>query len=130
LAILIDSDREKKGQVMNATKRRIRDEFDEGPGFAWITTGREVENYIPTEIMREAVKGVHQNAADLVSTGQYDHCYYFIKKNGEVHDKNIDKIKIARRVVEFDAELNVLDLLERVHQTANFIRQCNDLPGG
>jgi predicted ATP-dependent endonuclease of OLD family len=61
LAILIDSDREKKGQVMNATKRRIRDEFDEGPGFAWITTGREVENYIPTEIKMHQILFLQDN---------------------------------------------------------------------
>lgn len=128
LAILIDSDREKKGQAMNPTKCRIRDEFDKGPGFAWISAGREIENYVPSGLMEEAVKNVHRNAVRLASTGQYDHCYYFIKKSGEVQKENIDKVKIAREVTSFDAELSVLDLSKQIRNMANFVRRCNDLP--
>ncbi len=130
LAILIDSDRKKKREAMNPTKRRVRDEFNKGPGFAWVSTGREIENYILPEFMEEAVKSVHRNAVKLACTGQYDHCYQFIKKNGEVQEKDIDKVKIARQITEFDATLDVLDLTKRIRDTANFIRQCNDLPIG
>jgi len=127
LAILIDSDRRKKGQKMNATKLRVRDELDKGPGFAWITAGREIENYVPPELMEVAVKNVHSNVARLVSVGRYDQRYFFIKDRGGVKDKGIDKVKIARQVAATAADLDVLDLRERLREAARFIRRCNDL---
>ena len=127
LAILIDSDRKKKGQIMNPTKRRIRDEFNEGPGFAWITAGREIENYVAPELMGASVKKVYRNSDRLVSERQYDQRYLFIKDNGDIKDKDIDKVKIARKVALASADLDVLDLHERIRGTARFIRQCNDL---
>ncbi len=127
LAILIDSDRKRKGEAMNSTKCRVRDEFDKGPGFAWVTAGREIENYIPPELIEVAVKNVHRGAVKLASTEQYEHRYHFVKNNDEVQRKNIDKVKIARQVAELDAALDVLDLTEKIRSVANFIRRCNDL---
>ena len=40
IMIVMDSDRSVPRGRLNATKRRVRDEFDRGPGFAWITKGR------------------------------------------------------------------------------------------
>jgi hypothetical protein len=54
-AILIDSDRDRRTAHLNNTKKRLRDEFNQGPGFAWISFGREVENYLPVDSVSEAV---------------------------------------------------------------------------
>jgi predicted ATP-dependent endonuclease of OLD family len=126
LAIIIDSDRKKKGQAMNPTKRRVRDEFNKGPGFAWITAGREIENYIPPQLMEEAVKQVHPGAERVTATGQYQQCYHFKKKGGGIQ-KEVDKVKIARMIAQSDAELDILDLEENIRKMTKFIRQCNDL---
>lgn len=57
-AVLIDSDRypSKNGKRavthLNKTKTRIRDEVQNAQGFVWITQGREIENYIPAEVLQ------------------------------------------------------------------------------
>lgn len=49
--ILIDSDRESLGNEINATKDRVVAEIVNASGQAWVTCGREVENYIPSDIL-------------------------------------------------------------------------------
>ena len=51
-----------------------------------------------------------------------------MRSDGKVKDKSIDKVKIARQVVLAEADLDVLDLRERIREAASFVRQCNDLP--
>jgi hypothetical protein len=51
-AILIDSDRPRKGAHLNATKRRLVSEIEKLDGYAWVSSGREVENYIPPEALQ------------------------------------------------------------------------------
>jgi AAA domain, putative AbiEii toxin, Type IV TA system len=58
-AIVIDSDRAYAGKKLSDAKVRVRDEFNDGPGFAWITHGYTIENYVPAEILRSAVQKVH-----------------------------------------------------------------------
>lgn len=45
--ILIDSDKRAFNSQLNNTKKRIIYEIQDGGGFAWVTKGREIENYIP-----------------------------------------------------------------------------------
>ena len=61
MAIVIDSDRTKKGQPINATKRRIRTEFSNNKGYCWVTSGREIENYIPASVLQAAITACHPN---------------------------------------------------------------------
>ena len=64
--ILIDSDRPKKGAHINATKRRLASEVETLQGYAWITAGREVENYIPPNSLQAALA-----LSDLPKLDQY-----------------------------------------------------------
>lgn len=50
--VLIDSDKRKKYSKINATKKRIEEELNKNNQFCWITKGREIENYIPLEIIK------------------------------------------------------------------------------
>ena len=70
IAILIDSDKTDEEDSVNETKLRIEKEFNEGPGFAWITQGREIENYVKPQLLEVAIKEVHEKAISLPSTGQ------------------------------------------------------------
>jgi predicted ATP-dependent endonuclease of OLD family len=127
IAIVIDSDRETSRSHINDTKRRVRDEFDKGPGFAWITKGREIENYIPPEILLTAVKSVHPSAIDLISTGQYDHALEFRTSQTRKSTTKTDKVKVAHKVSEHQANLDVLDLKMRINALVNFIRSSNEI---
>jgi len=45
--VILDSDRREPGQALNETKRRIISEIEEVGDMAWVTAGRDVENYLP-----------------------------------------------------------------------------------
>ena len=94
-AVVMDSDRDSAEASVNDTKLRIQDESEEGPGFAWITHGREIENYVDAEILAAAVKAVHPDAVRLASTGEYDHCFHYQTEEGDVRT-NADKVKVAK----------------------------------
>lgn len=53
-AILIDSDRRKGADEINATKRRVRTECSKSGSLCWVTDGREIENYLPPEAVAAA----------------------------------------------------------------------------
>lgn len=127
ISIIIDSDRSKSHQPINETKRRVRDEFDKGPGLAWITKGREIENYIDPELLEQAVKRVHPDALRLINTEQYDKCLQYVTAKGELKDK-IDKVKIAHEVAKHPANLEILDLQIMIDKLVQFIYHCNDIP--
>lgn len=111
---------------MRATKIRVRDEFDKGPGFAWVTAGREIENYIRPELMLTALQSIYPNVEGLASEDQYAKRYFF-QSSKEVINEKVDKMKIARAVTSYEPDLDVEDLREMIEKTVRFIRHCNDL---
>lgn len=127
ISIVIDSDKDKLYGKINDTKRRVRDEFNEGPGFAWVTKGREIENYIPHTILENAVKRVHKKALKLAKTGQFDNSLHYKVSKTKIVKNNIDKVKIAHEVVKSETDLNVLDLNKQIKRLVEFIREANDI---
>ncbi|HMQ80938.1 MAG TPA: hypothetical protein PKE39_15985 [Ignavibacteria bacterium] len=51
--MIIDSDKHKKDDVLNNTKLRIIKEIIDINGYAWVTDGREIENYIHIETLNK-----------------------------------------------------------------------------
>lgn len=123
LMILMDSDRADVDDALNATKTRVRDEFDRGPGFAWVTMGREIENYVAPELLREAVGVVHAGVT-LEDASLYDRALSAVSPSGPIR---VDKIKVAREVVARSPGLDVLDLAEQVDRIVAFVRSANGL---
>ena len=123
IAILIDSDRQKTRSHLNATKKRICDEFNEGPGFAWVTKGREIENYIPPTTLEAAVKSVHPSALRLKNTAQFDHALHYV--SGKRTITEVDKVKVAHEVVKLAPSTDILDLNQQLARIISFIRTAN-----
>lgn len=123
--IVIDSDRVKSGLTINKTKRRIKDEFNGGPGFAWITQGREIENYIDPTLMRKALKATFKDYEEMVSTDIYDKIYQYKNKKTEIIEKP-DKVKLAHYIEIQPADLSVLDLKKNIIGLVKFIGNAND----
>jgi hypothetical protein len=124
IAIVIDSDRSKAVDPINSTKARIVAEFDQGPGFAWVTQGREIENYVSLALMEQAVKAVCPNADKLASSDSYDHIWHYKTMSGESRD-DADKVKVAREVSHAEPNLAVLDLKSQIEKLVQFIRKSN-----
>lgn len=76
LAIVIDSDRKAAGNDINATKQRVIKEIG-STGFAWLTGGREIENYIPHDKLQEAVSQTVGQYDRPAAGGIYDHALYY-----------------------------------------------------
>jgi hypothetical protein len=124
ISIIIDSDRSKADEAINSTKNRVASEFNEGPGFAWITQGREIENYVAPDLMDQAVKTVYSKATKLASTNPYHHIWHYKTDSGEVRSDG-DKVKLAREVSRGVPNLTVLDLKTQVEKLIEFVRRSN-----
>lgn len=136
-AILIDSDKTSSSMRINATKRRIRDEFgrEDMPGFAWITACRTIENYVPLDTLTAAVSDVHPRStyvppvdkwADPLCITTASPSRRSEKSRNGANRRSVDKVKVARRACEiWPGDALPLDLRERMTEVVTFIRLAN-----
>jgi hypothetical protein len=127
IAIVIDSDKRFPAARINATKHRVAEEFEKGPGLAWITKGREIENYIVGSVLEEAIKSVHPTAAKVPQAGPYEAALRYYPARSRTPVTDVDKVKVARVASREVLSLDVLDLKKQVGRLVKFIRSSNDL---
>jgi hypothetical protein len=123
--IMFDSDKPNAHAKLSLTKQRLREEFDAGPGFAWVTKGREVENYLDEALVEAAVLAVHPSAKSIESRGQWANLLKYNKiKGGEL--KEASKVKVAKHYTSCNiADLNCLDLKKQMERLRVFILESN-----
>ncbi|HEY1683669.1 MAG TPA: ATP-binding protein [Tepidisphaeraceae bacterium] len=126
LVVIIDSDMKSGKDEINPTKKRIVDEFnaDPGGGFAWVTQGREIENYVPCKLLSESVEAIHSGCGARTESGQFKHVLPFI---GAGKHNRADKIKVAHEVASREADLTRFDLRSRIEAVVDFARRANHL---
>lgn len=141
MAIVIDSDRNSNRDKINSTKARLVEELSVGLGMAWITAGREIENYVEHNLLQNAVKKVYETSYDRAALGgQFDHPLYFYRKapknrrkkpaqddNDDLLEKTVDKVAVARAVCELTADLDILDLRVKIADLVRLIRTANHM---
>jgi predicted ATPase len=130
MAIVIDSDLKSEDGELRETKVRILDEFSTTGGFAWVTAGREIENYVPAEVFKSAAQGVHPSVTPVKPTGKFSDMFSGVKKKRREGPGVVtpDKVEIARAAVGDSREIwDVLDLNERVSSLVDLIRKANQL---
>ena len=130
-ALLIDSDRRsatmsKDGKVrkprinINETKKRIKNELEAQGGLVWITAGKEVENYIPINVLANLVG----QSAPVVN--EYDN----IVELPLLKSFNGDKVKLAHAasaILERGNLCDVLDLDEQLKKLSARILSWNGI---
>lgn len=117
-AIVIDSDKRDKMAHINKSKRRIRDEFKAIGSFCWITSGKEIENYIP----KEAVNDVHQTNKKQID--QYEEFPHYIRNEDKYFSSH--KVESARKYtnyITFENSAKILDLKEKIVQLYTEIKK-------
>jgi predicted ATP-dependent endonuclease of OLD family len=124
LVIVIDSDRDSAKSRVNATKKRIQSEFDGVSGFAWITKGREIENYVDRPTLTAAVEKVQSGCGHKVGVSPFDHAIPIANPRAK-NPARVDKLKVAHKVCESPADLTTLDLDKQVRRLIQFIRRSN-----
>jgi AAA ATPase domain len=127
-SIVIDSDRAKQYGRLNATKRRVRAEVEDVSGHkAWVTKGYTIENYVPSELLAEAVQAAHPGATSKWSGSIYQNPLSPLRiKNRKA---KVDKTAIANEVMArwTDATGWPLDLRQQVQNVADLVREANDV---
>ena len=124
----MDSDRDRPRAQLNQTKRRLQDEFDRGPGHAWITDGREIENYIPLQQLESAIQAASPRARPLGAFGKYDNTLKVRSARGK--DTHAPKVEVARHIAEnFTPDCSVYDLKQRINRLRKFIEESNPTVG-
>lgn len=130
IVVVIDSDKKTSRAGINKTKQRLETEITENGGMVWVTKGREIENYIAYKALQSSVKESYPNKYGLaLEENAYNPALPFKLKrpdrDGNEIYKNIDKVKIARLVCESDANLDVLNLTEKITELVKFINNAN-----
>jgi hypothetical protein len=122
--MILDSDRSKKYAKINDTKRRLEQEFNNGPGHAWVTKGREIENYFPSNQIQEALATITPSAIPNSTFGEYENVLQIKSKTGK--ETQASKVEIARYIAsKFDPDFTILDLREQLGKLIRFIRESN-----
>lgn len=127
-SVVIDSDRSEESSRINATKTRIKKEFSEGPGMAWITAGKEIENYVEQSTIDNSIKALQSNVKRTGPFGRFKDVTKYTDTKGK--RKAINKILLARKVNEIGTNLDVLDLKRQTKKLVLFIRESNGIESG
>lgn len=123
--IIFDSDKSHSRAKISSTKQRLKDEFNSGPGFAWVTKGREIENYLNYDKIEESILNVHPSASGLVSKGEWVNLLRY-RKGREVKEREANKVKVAKHYIEnYKIDFSVLDLDDRMNELCEFISMVN-----
>lgn len=120
--VVIDRDGSSPSEALRAYKQRIQNEI--GDDKCWITRGREIENYLPPELLERYLKTQFPDRAKKVRFKQNDKIEDCIRRavRGRSFDYAKSKKDYAKKFCEHMTadDLGVLDLrrwLKRIHDT-------------
>lgn len=123
--MIFDSDKKTKHASISASKKRIKEEL-KTTGLCWMTSGREIENYVSKDILQLAVTAVHKKSISLEHNDRiFGKPLDYKTADGKVIVEGFDKVGIAKEVVKHEPDFSVLDLGKRVDELVAFIRKAN-----
>lgn len=95
--IILDSDKKNINSPLNKTKKRIINEAEKNGILTWVTKGREIENYIPSVI----IKRFYNKETSKKEFGQYENIEDYIDKLKPGEGKRFlrDKTEFARNII-------------------------------
>lgn len=126
--VLMDSDQRSDTDGLNATKCRVIEEVHEMGGMAWVTQGKEVENYIPAE----AVAKWLQSPTQVDQVDQFQNFFEYLDTLSEGEGKRFESRKplLAEQLVPNMTRENistVLDLEGQLNKLCSTIRSWNSM---
>jgi hypothetical protein len=124
LWVVIDSDKTSSESPINATKARIVEAFS---GCSWVTKGYTVENYVPQQLLEDAVREVHPRADFRWTWARFSNPLESSRAPGR--ESAIDKVAVARNTVKrADAETAWTDdCRDQVARVVEMINAANDV---
>ncbi|MCH7500078.1 MAG: ATP-binding protein [Nitrospinae bacterium] len=125
--ILIDSDKKSERARVNATKQRIAEEIEGVGGLAWVTKGKEIENYIPFAAVT-ALLGI--KTEKQVERFQNFFEYLDDIKQSEGKKYNGKKPLFAEKIIPhltLENSRDILDLNEKMVEAIQHINRWNSI---
>lgn len=129
-AILIDSDKRNVSDDINETKKRILREFRDVTGLTWVTSGREVENYIPDTVLQ---KWLPTNVPFRSQKNKYSSFFEHLNRiQSGLGDKYEGKKPLLAeqmaKLTRIDDLKNHVELYEKISDLCIAIYQWNKMP--
>ncbi|BCW53640.1 hypothetical protein StoSoilB19_10140 [Arthrobacter sp. StoSoilB19] len=129
MVVVMDSDKEKFSDSLGESKEKVASALLEDlHGHSWITEGYTIENYVPVNLLRKAVKEAHKNAESLWTGALYVNPLRDDQHTGT--PIKLRKALVANAVVGNWSQTTpwLHGLLEQMEKLVEFIRRANDLP--
>ena len=125
--ILIDSDRSDESSPLGVTKDRIIEEIENIGATAWVTKGKEIENYLPAAALAEWL-----TIDDVDQVGKYDNFIKYLNSINEREGERYTREKPlkAEQIIPHMTKENirsVLDMAERLEEICKIIRRWNKI---
>lgn len=117
--IVMDSDIDDEDEPIRATKLRVKEEFEKKKMYVWVTSGREIENYISANDL-----GKKYPQKQFKQIGRFEKFSDYIKETEENFESK--KVEFAKSVDMDNESLNILDLKVRISQIVKFINKWNN----
>ena len=121
-ALLIDRDRDNATDSLKVHTQRLIDEVESNKGYAWVTAGREVENYIPGRIL----SGLLDNPKLRGPSTEFKNVLKYLSGKGHGESKVALARNVAGRLTLADLEQH-LDLAKCLAELCDRIRQWNHM---
>lgn len=125
-AFLIDSDIKKAGGQIGRTKRRMIDEVGKFKGIAWVTKGREIENYLP-KVAVDFASGLdtrplemHEDVGAMLEAIEPGAGKRFERGKAEFAARAVEKITVGSME-------NILDWKKQVAALCEAVRRWNNI---
>jgi len=125
--IVMDSDRKNENDELNETKKRIINSCRDGSAKVWITGGREIENYLNSDVLKRSIASVHPHFYEQIDTDKWSNVLkYIIKKDSKT--RTADKVKVAKNYIENcrDKALYTPELKKEITAIYNFITNARN----
>lgn len=131
--VFIDSDKNEETEGINKTKTRVFDEFSKD-SFAWVTAGRESENYYSQQDIEAALKVVHPDTdIEIKNEKTFEATKTKPERTIQLTEifrdfvpKGVDKVKLAQHLVKEDiAPRQDLDFDPKMKELVAFIWKAN-----
>jgi predicted ATPase len=123
--ILLDSDKASAKDKINATKQRLINEFDTKSGHSWVTAGREIENYISVDLIKQALLQVSPSKTPTSNFGKFSNVLGL--KASTSNKVYASKVKIAHYIANNSVpDYEMHDLREQLDKLVKFIEDSNE----
>ena len=120
-AIIMDSDKRNRATPINNTKKRIIEEFKNHSMFAWITQGKEIENYVSADAIRKQYDNAPKHQCEI-----YAHFPDYIDTYcPNFRNKKVPFANDIREYISVDNSKGILDLEKQIKHLYSQIKSWN-----